>query len=263
MANKLQTVIVVFGILAWQGCGSDKDPAPVDCSEDPVVLELVSLDDSNCELSDGIIEVKASGGSGTYKFALDGGSAQTGAIFSDLGAGTYTVTAIDDNTCSASVDVTIRNTNGLNITLAATDAGGCGGGDGTLTVTAFDGAEPYQYRLGDGAFSSNHEFGGLAAGLHRLTVMDASGCEVNQNVRVRSGVSFGATIKPIIESNCAISSCHNGSQHPDFRVLKNIQDNAGQIKALTGDGTMPQEGSLTQNQINQIACWVDDGALNN
>lgn len=263
MTKRLYTGFIALGIFVWQSCGSDKDPAPVDCSKDPVVLQLVSSTDSNCELSDGMIEVKASGGTGSYDFTLDGGSAQAGAIFNNLGAGTYTISAVDDNNCSASLDVTIRNTNGLNITLATTDAGGCGGADGTLTVTAFDGTEPYQYRLGSGTFTSSHEFEGLAAGTHRLTVTDASGCEVNQNVRIRSGVSFAATIKPIVEGNCAISSCHNGSQHPDFRVFKNIQDNAGQIKALTGDGTMPQEGSLTQNQINQIACWVDDGALNN
>ncbi len=130
-------------------------------------------------------------------------------------------------------------------------------------MTAFDGTEPYQYRINEGSYSSSHEFTGLSRGTYNLVVADASGCEVTQQVRIRSGVSFAASIKPIIEKSCAINDCHNGSQYPDFRVFKNIQDNAINIKELTADGTMPQEGTLTQNEINLIACWVDDGAPDN
>src|SRR5690606_27291073 len=124
--------------------------------------------------------------------------------------------------------------------------------DGRLTVMAFDGTEPYQYRLNEGSYSSSHEFAGLPRGVYTLSVSDASGCEITQSVRVRSGVSFAASIAPIIEKSCAINDCHNGSQFPDFRVFKNIHDNAAQIKALTGDGTMPQDGTLTQAEINLI-----------
>ena len=65
-------------------------------------------------------------------------------------------------------------------------------------------------------------------------------------------------------NNCAVSGCHNGTQFPDFRSLSNIQQNKDQIRQRTQTGNMPPNGrSLTQQQIDLIACWIDDGALDN
>jgi uncharacterized membrane protein len=75
--------------------------------------------------------------------------------------------------------------------------------------------------------------------------------------------SFANDIFPIISTNCAVSGCHKGTGLPDFTALKNIQANAAAIKAQTGSRNMPIGKSLTQDQINVIACWVNDGALDN
>ena len=253
--------VIVFVIgLTWQSCEYEVIPGAVDCSENPVTIDLVSSTEANCALNDGSVEVVAAGGGGNYRFVLDDGEPQTSAVFGEVAAGVYQITALDQNNCSATMEVTVRNQNGMNINFVATEAGGCSGSNGTLTVNAFDGTGPYQYKLGDGSYSPNHTFTGLSRGEYDLTVTDATGCEVTQPVMIRSGISFAESIAPIIQRSCAINDCHNGSQFPDFRVFKNIHDNAGQIKALTGDRTMPQEGSLTQAEINMIACWVDDGA---
>jgi hypothetical protein len=263
MTKRFLTVLVMLTGVSWQACEYEVVPGPVDCNEDPVTIELVSSTDSDCSLMDGAIEVMASGGSGEYLYRLGDGESQESPRFEGVGAGVYEVTAIDQNLCSATLKVTIHNAEGLNIAFTTTEAGGCSGADGTLVVTAFDGVEPYQYRLDDGAYSSNHEFTGLRRGVYNLTVSDATGCEVTQPVRIRSGVKFSESIAPIIANSCAINDCHNGSQFPDFRVFKNIKDNAHNIKELTRDGTMPQDGTLTQNEINLITCWVDDGAPEN
>ncbi len=263
MTRRLASIFALGSVLLWQSCDNEVAPDPVDCGKDPIVVELVSKTDSNCELTDGMIEVSATGGDGNYKFVLNGGTPRDEGVFTSVGAGFHTVTVIDGNTCSGATDVTVMNISGMNISFTTTDAGGCDVSNGTLSVNAFNGTEPYAYRLDNGAPSSDSEYTGLAAGVYALTVTDATGCEISQSIRIRSGVTFSGTIKSIVETKCAINDCHNGNQYPDFRVLKNIQDNAMQVKALTGDGTMPQEGSLTQTQINQIACWVDDGAPDN
>lgn len=255
--------LTLMSALVWQRCDYEVVPGPVDCNENPVSIVSVTATESNCAVMDGTISVEASGGDGNYRYVLEDGKPQEAPLFEGVGAGVYTVTVIDGNTCAASMDVSVTNSDGLNITFSTTDSGGCSGSDGTLIVTAFNGQEPYQYRLNEGNYASGHEFTGLPKGVHNLVVSDATGCEVKQAVRIRSGISFAASIRPIIEKNCAIQDCHNGSQYPDFRVFKNIHDNAAQIKALTGDGTMPQEGSITQTEINMIACWVDDGAPDN
>ena len=258
----LVAVVLING-LTWQACEYEVVPGPVDCNENPVALALVAVHDSNCALMDGSIEVVASGGTGNYHYVIAEGEVQESAVFEGLGAGVYEISVVDGNSCSATLETTVKNTNGMNVSFASTEAGGCSGSQGTVTVSAVDGAEPYLYRLGDGSFSANHSFTGLSRGVYNVTVSDASGCEVTQTIRIRSGISFSASIEPIIENNCAINDCHNGSQFPDFRVFKNIHDNAANIKALTADRTMPQDGTLTQAQINMIACWVDDGAPDN
>ena len=77
-----------------------------------------------------------------------------------------------------------------------------------------------------------------------------------------TGVSWNATISTIIANSCAITGCHvPGTGRQNFLDPATVQLNATGIKERTGSRTMPQVGSLTDDQISQIACWVDDGAV--
>lgn len=73
--------------------------------------------------------------------------------------------------------------------------------------------------------------------------------------------SFANDIKPIIDSNCI--SCHNGTQFPDLRTYQGVSTNAGIVKIQVVNRTMPIGGSLTNDEIDLISCWVDNGAPNN
>lgn len=263
MQRKFPVFVAILITVTWQACEYEVLPAEVSCEENPVTLTLVSVENSNCELSNGQVEVLATGGSGNYKYKLGSGEPQTSPVFESLGAAVYEVTALDDNNCSSTIEVSVLNSNGMNIAFKTTDAGGCGAAGGSLTVEAFDGTAPYSYKLNGGSFSSDPVFSGLPSGEYDLIVTDAGGCDVTQLVKIRSGVSYATSIAPVIVNSCAINGCHNGSQFPDFRVFKNIQDNASKIKEVTANGSMPPGGSLTQAEVNMIACWVDDGAPNN
>lgn len=253
---------VVTCAVTGQRCEYETIGAPVNCEENPVVLQVISVEDADCALMDGVITVTASGGSGVYRFTLDGNAPQTDSVFEDLGAGIHEVSASDSRGCSSSIQVTVKNRNGLNVNFQVT-AAGCDASNGSISVSAVDGTAPFAFSINNGDFSSVSTFEGLPHGDHTVAVKDATGCTITQKIKVPSGVSYASSVAPIIEKSCAISGCHNGSQFPDFRVFKNIHDNSARIKELTGDGTMPQEGTLTQAQIKTIACWVDDGAPDN
>lgn len=76
-----------------------------------------------------------------------------------------------------------------------------------------------------------------------------------------TSVTWDTTISFIISNSCAISGCHVPSTgRQNFLVPATVQFNAAGIKQRTGNRTMPQVGSLTDEQISQIACWVDEGA---
>lgn len=78
-----------------------------------------------------------------------------------------------------------------------------------------------------------------------------------------SMVTFQDNIANIINNNCAISGCHvSGTGLPDYTQNSVIEDKASLIKARTSAGTMPPASSgltLSQSQIDDIACWVDNG----
>ena len=83
--------------------------------------------------------------------------------------------------------------------------------------------------------------------------------------------TFADDIRPIIETKCAISGCHNGDMGPDLN-WNNFEKfhqrvASGLVKYRVTHRIMPPsfspEGPLSQEQINAIACWSDEGALNN
>ncbi|HTE29451.1 MAG TPA: hypothetical protein VK666_03695 [Chryseolinea sp.] len=86
-------------------------------------------------------------------------------------------------------------------------------------------------------------------------------------------VSFDADIEPIINTKCAITGdggCHNGGNGPslDWRVFSNFQDHASNVKdrvtrPASTAGHMPKIGTLTDDQIRLLVCWVEQGAQDN
>jgi|SRR5687767_3922235 hypothetical protein len=85
-----------------------------------------------------------------------------------------------------------------------------------------------------------------------------------------SVVSYKDQIKPIINTSCAITGCHNGDNGSDrnWTILSVLQAKKDNVKdrvtrPVGVPGHMPLVGSITSDQIQMIVCWVDQGGLNN
>jgi Na+-translocating ferredoxin:NAD+ oxidoreductase RNF subunit RnfB len=88
-------------------------------------------------------------------------------------------------------------------------------------------------------------------------------------------VYFTNTILPLIISNCAMSGCHDAATHAegvrlyDYTHIMNyvVAGNASQsnLYGILFNGMPPANagGSLSTAQINEIATWINQGALNN
>jgi len=86
--------------------------------------------------------------------------------------------------------------------------------------------------------------------------------EIPEGFVCTTDVSYTNDIDPLLAQKCA--PCHiGGGQFPDLTTYESVSQNADLIKTVTQNGTMPKNGFLTQDQIDLIACWVDNGALNN
>ena len=86
--------------------------------------------------------------------------------------------------------------------------------------------------------------------------------EIPEGFVCTTDVSYTNDINPLFTQKC--SPCHiGGGQFPDLTTYESVSQNADAIKAQTQSGNMPKEGMLTQDQIDLIACWVDNGAFDN
>lgn len=151
----------------------------------------------------------------------------------------------------------------LAITIASVVDASCGDNTGSINVSSSGANGAVMYSLDGGTAQGASTFADVAQGNYTVKVTDENGCSAEVAAEVKTGVLL-ADIMPIITTNCAISNCHNGDRTnlPDFSVTATLIASASGLKTRTGNGSMPPAGQddLTANEIQMIACWVDDGA---
>jgi len=264
----LQKIILALLVGIAYSCG-DSDPEPVDCNLAGLSITIDNVVDATCNQDNGEVEVTVNGGDG-LEFSIAGSNFQSiptgSSTITDLPSGSLTVTLRDGDNCTVTGNFTINDIN--NVTFQADiQNSGCQTSAGSLTATASGGVEPYSFSLDGSALQTDNSFTGLEAGDYTLLVQDSEGCETSNTISVLTGVSYANQIQEIMETNCTISGCHDGeSGIPDWTDLSNVQSNSTNIKSRTAAGTMPPSSSglsLTQDEVDAIGCWVDDGALDN
>ena len=74
------------------------DPDP--CTGITITINNTITGNTPCQANNGMVTAVAAGGTGTYTYSLNGGVFQASNIFSNLGPGSYTITAKDVNSCT-------------------------------------------------------------------------------------------------------------------------------------------------------------------
>ena len=245
---------------------SKEEPVQPPCSTAPEIT-AVEVQDAACSAANGSVEIFASGGQGDLMYSLNDGPFQAGNTFSQLSAGTYTVKVKDAEDCLSSQAVEVGESSTLSMAVVAKTASGCEKSEGSVVLSAAGGAESYRYSLDGETFQEEGVFSGLAAKEYTAHVKDAAGCVETEAFAIKTGISFNASVKSIIEANCAISGCHvAGTGRADFTQFSVIKNRASTIQNYTQSGFMPPQSSgkqLSSSQIAAIACWVKDGAPQN
>ncbi len=127
------------------------------------------------------INVTTTGGTGSYTYNWGGGI--TTEDRSGLAAGSYTVTATDGNSCTASASFTVTQPSVLTLTLNS-GTSVCLNATGTATaVTNNTGTAPYSYVWSNGGANQQNQTG-LAPGPISVTVTDNNGCSATGAVTV-------------------------------------------------------------------------------
>jgi hypothetical protein len=222
--------------------------------------------------SNGSITVSASGGSG-FTYSLNGAAYQSGTTFSNLAAGSYTITAKNSTGCLGTTTVSLTATNpcsGVNISVSgtATQVVPCASPavNGTITVTA-SGSSGFTYNINGGAYQSSTSFPNLTAGTYTVGAKDANGCSSTASVVVANqaaGAKFAA-VKNLLTTRCSGSGCHtNGGSAAgyNFDTDCNIISFWSNINsAAVTNKTMPKspQAKLTTAEMQTITDWVNAG----
>ncbi|HET9824189.1 MAG TPA: hypothetical protein VFP87_02580 [Chitinophagaceae bacterium] len=78
--------------------------------------------------------------------------------------------------------------------------------------------------------------------------------------------TFSGDALPVFQAKCALSGCHatGSSNGPGaLTTYQQIFNARSDIRNAVITGFMPQGGSLTDDQLSSIVCWIDSGAPNN
>ena len=148
-----------------------------------------------CSGSDsGSATIVPNGGTAPYTFSWNTTPMQTTATGINLAKGTYLVTVVDANNCSAIQQVVITEPNGLVTAIVSQVNVDCfGKSTGSVTVSVSGGTAPLTYSWDTATANTTLSASGLVAGSYHLTVSDANGCQKIQEVNITEPADLAIT----------------------------------------------------------------------
>ena len=190
----------------------------------------------------GQVDPVITGGTGAYTYAWSNGTSSS--VLSGVPAGTYTLTITDGNGCSDSYSYELTQpVAALSIALEGTDVLCFGENTGSVNSTVEGGTGAYTYTWNNSAITPNIQ--NLLAGPYDVTVSDAKGCSINDNITIDQPTAPLSLTSSITHVDC-------------------FGDNSGSIDVTTTGGTAPyyfawsNSGTIvmvdtTEDVINQTA----------
>ena len=221
--------------------------------------------------TNGSITATATPGTG-YTYSINAGAYQASGVFSNLGAGTFTISAKNAIGCLGSTQVTLSASNpcaGITINVATNSVNiipGCSPANtGSVTVTA-TGSTGFTYNKNGGNYQSSNSFTGLVAGSYVIGVKDVNGC-LNSTTVVIGNATAGpnfTNVRTIIRAHCGNCHLNGGNQSgynfdTDCKIVTYWSQIKGSCVSPFTLARMPTSGALSATLQSQITAWVTAG----
>ncbi len=244
----------------------------------PAIEVQLTTTDAGCAGSaTGRVEAAASGGTSPYLFQWSNGD--TDETLENVPAGTYTLTLVDANGCTAVSTATVNEGAALDLSAEVEDAGCAGAPTGSITLSVSGGTSPYIFAWSNG--DTTQDLAGIPAGTYTVTVTDAEGCTRQEAFAVGEASSLeitttssparcfgeasgsatadvsGGTLDYVYQwSNGATTPTADGLGAGTYTVT--ITDGAGCTKTATAVVTQPDELLGTAQWV-ALPCLQDVG----
>ncbi len=162
--------------------------------------------------TDGTASVTASGGTAPYTYLWQNG--QTTPTATNLPAGNVSVEVRDANGCLFTANANVDAPSAISLQISAVDALCRDDASGSATVIANGGTPPYSYLWNDSQGQPTPTADNLLAGTYIVTVMDANGCTMEDNI----AVDEPAQALTITEESITQATCGNANGSVDISV---------------------------------------------
>lgn len=199
--------------------------------------------------SNGSAQANITGGTGAYNFQWSHDQNQSTASVHNLPEGEHSVRIVDENNCELILNFTITEPDLLVIDEVISTLVSCpGGSDGTLEALVSGGTRPYTFICEENSSSSDLATG-YAQGDYSVKVIDANGCEANNNQSVE------AAIPKVVLPNAFTPNGDNlndtfGPTTPCGILFKmEIYNRWGQVIFSTNSSTDQWDGTFQGNPV--------------
>ncbi|MBS1651498.1 MAG: gliding motility-associated C-terminal domain-containing protein [Bacteroidetes bacterium] len=157
--------------------------------------------------------VTSSPGGGTPGYSYLWSNGQTGATANNLGAGTYTITVTDANTCTASAIATVTQPAGLTaaVTVSNVTCYLANNGIGNVSYSGGTGIPTILWQPGLQTTATPNNLSvpaGIYVQTQTITVTDGNGCVMTKTINLTQPTALTSSIVNIVPTNCNQS---NGS----------------------------------------------------
>jgi gliding motility-associated-like protein len=133
-------------------------------------------------LTDGQITVNTTGGTSPFNYSLNGGTSQTGNVYSNLIAGNYDVVVTDAGNCTATANAVIIEPAALQLNVTGNPPRCYGEASGNATATVTGGTVPFNYSWNSSPAQNTPTATDLPDGNYSVTVTDAGGCTITDTI---------------------------------------------------------------------------------
>ncbi|TKT85713.1 T9SS type B sorting domain-containing protein [Dyadobacter frigoris] len=146
-------------------------------------LNTVEVMPTSCGKANGQVIINAAQGNGRLTYSLTARSDQLSAMFDNLDAGSYQVSALDQDGCSDIQAVIVAASEGPTITNIDKQIPTCDVADGRLTVSVA-GLGNHYYSIDGRTYQQDSSFFGLRGGNFVVTVKDDSNCTAEKRINL-------------------------------------------------------------------------------
>jgi hypothetical protein len=160
-----------------------------------IAFNTIATTNATCGLANGAFSCIATGGVAPLQYKLNTGSYVSSGAFSNLNAGTYSLTVKDANGCTVSTTVFVNSSAGPSLNPPNSTNVSCfNGSDGSITLSSTGGTGTIQYSVNNGVtYQTSGIFNGLTAGTYLCSARDNAGCLSLGSVIITQGQELNLT----------------------------------------------------------------------